>query len=247
MKRSGILAAVFLLTCGGLFADSVSMGFTPFDTSGFSSGQTVPQPNVAGTPFWTNYSPDVGVGGSNAMNIGYALTDTGGFLTTPALLGTDSVAGTLLGAGGSDPSAFNFTANGDSYDIEVLFSATGLPGEVTLRWYALSNPSVLNPIFSNVPNTSAPILPAQSFSAGSIGNQYGFYATVCYNPPQCTIDVTYYTNSADDTTNEQNVVTSFDTIQNTTAYNHFALFNLTRIRRVTCSGSAKRPMETAPR
>lgn len=222
MKRSAIVAAAFLLPCSGLFADSISMGFTSFS---FNSGQTIPQQNVAGTPFWNNYSPDSGTGGSHGMNIGYALTDTGGFASTSPLLGTDSVAGSLLGAGGADPSSFNFTANGDPYTIELLFSDSGLPGEVTVGWYSLANPSTLNPIFSDVPNTNTPML-AQPFSAGSIGTQYGFYATVCYDPPSCTVTVTYYTQSGDNTTTGLGTATSFGTIGDPTAFNHFALFNL---------------------
>ncbi len=223
MKRHGIAAAAFLMACSGLFADSVSMSFTSF---AFNSGQTIPVAGVAGTPFWNNYSPDIGTGGSNAMNIGYLLTDTGGFTSTTSVLGGDSVAGMLVGAGGSDPAAFNFTANGDPYTIEVLFSATGLPGDITMGWYNVSTPSILNPIFSNVGETSAPLPPPTAFSGGTSGSQYGFYATMCYNPPTCTVTATYYTQSADGTTASLGTVTPFGTIGDPTAFNHFALFNL---------------------
>jgi len=51
MKRHGVFAAAFLISCSGLFADSVSLSFTPF---AFNSGQAIPAAGVAGTPFWNN-------------------------------------------------------------------------------------------------------------------------------------------------------------------------------------------------
>jgi hypothetical protein len=222
MRKFGLLATAALVSASGLFADSItSTGtFVSFGSSGFSSGQANPTSGVAGNPFWNNYSPDIGFGGSNDMNIGYALTGTGGF--TASILGGDSAANTLLGTSGADPSAFTFDSNGDLYTIQVLFSDTGLPGNVTLGWYDVSNPSVLNPIFSNVANTSTP-LTAQSFSPG-VAN-YGFYATVCFNPPTCDITATYYTDSGENTTPDEGVSTAYGVIGDITA-NRFALFNL---------------------
>jgi hypothetical protein len=223
MKRAGILAATWLLAGSGLFADTVSSPFTSFG-SVFSSGQPNPTASTAGSTFWNNFSPDTGTGGSHDMNIGYLLTDSGGFTGTTSLIGPSTAAGTLVGAGGSDPAAFNFIANGDPYTIQVLFSDTGLPGEVTFGWYDLSNPSVLNPIFSNVGNTNTPLGSPQLFSSGGAAN-FGFYAMVCFNPPSCTVTVTYFTNSAMDTTADMGAMTPFGTITNI-SYNHFALFNL---------------------
>jgi hypothetical protein len=224
MKRSGILVASWLLAGGGLFADTISSSFTSFN-SVFSSGQPDPLPSTVGTTYWNNFSPDTGTGGSNDMNIGYALTNAGGFAGTTALLGTDSAAGTLLGPAGSDPTSFNFITNGDVYTIQVLFSDTGLPDDVTFGWYDLANPSVLNPIFSNIGNTNAPLGSPQAFNNGGAAT-YGFYATVCFNPPACTIDVTYRTDSTQDTTTNAGMTTPFGTLSNT-PYNHFSLFNLT--------------------
>jgi hypothetical protein len=223
MKRSGILAATWLLAGSGLFADTISSSFTSFN-SVFSTGQPNPTASTAGDTFWNNFSPDTGTGGSHDMNIGYLLTDAGGFSGTTSLIGPSTAAGTLVGAGGSDPTAFNFISNGDTYNIQVLFSDTGLPGEVTFGWYDLANPGVLNPIFSDVGNTNTPLGSPQAFSHGTATN-YGFYATVCFNPPSCSITVTYFTNSGMDTTADMGAMTPFGTITNI-SYNHFALFNL---------------------
>ena len=140
-----------------------------------------PQPNVAGTPFWNNYSPDIGVGGSHNENIGYALRHRwlyGYFFASVGRFPRQ----TLLGAA-EPPNSFMFTSNGSTYTIQVLFSDTALPDAVTVGWYDQSTPSILNPIFSNINNTSSPIPPPQTFTHNG-SSQYGFYATVCYNPPR---------------------------------------------------------------
>lgn len=236
--RSGIVAATWLLAGSGLFADTISSSFTSFN-SVFSTGQASPQPSVAGSTYWNSYSPDTGTGGSHDLNIGYALTDSGGFTGTASLIGADSPAGTLVGAGGSDPTAFNFISNGDPYNIQVLFSDTGLPGEVTFGWYDLANPSVLNPIFTGVGNTSSPLGSPQAFSHGS-ATDYGFYAMVCFDPPACTITVTYFTDSTMDTTADMGAMTPFGTITDI-SYNHFALFNLSSNSQTYVLGLAETP------
>ena len=197
-------------------------------SSGFSSFQTDPVMNVQGTPFWNNWSTDTGTGGSHDMNIGYMLSDTGGFAGTPGVLGTDGVAEALLGPSGSDPTSFTFTETGNSYTTQVLgaYSNMNIQNDdsagTVFGWYYIdpnTQQPVLLPLYSALGFATTPGA-VTDFSHGlpSGVTQYGFFATVCYGATCNAQDQeTFFTDSSLNT----GVLGA-----SAVGVNHFALFSL---------------------
>lgn len=218
MKGTWIASIMLAISSIG-YADTVTSAtgtFSPFP-SGFASStptwiSNATPPTTTGTPFWNDPSDDIGVGGSHLMNIGYLLTDTGGFTGTTPVLGTDIVSQELTASGGADPTAFNFVRNATSYNITLLFADsaldTGSATVGTVFGYYLG--SMLTPIYT-VGLTSSPT-GTQAFNPTTSGNSYGFYATVCYAAGSCE---TYTTGNGNSGNNIGGA-----------AWNHFALFQL---------------------
>lgn len=224
------VAAVAL--SGSLLADTVTGTgtFTAFP-SGFASSTPTWISNFtnpgAGTPFWNNASDDTGIGpgegSSHLMNVGYVMTNTGGMTGATPVLGSDTVSTDYIGAGGADPTAFNFVRNAVAYDITLLFADSS--DNTGMSWLGGSAAvgSVLGyyvggtftPIYTVGQTTSA--TGTQAFNPGVAGTTYGFYDTVCYavSAGLCTDYATYTT--ADGT---------FGNDMGGAAWNHFAVFQL---------------------
>jgi hypothetical protein len=222
MKKFLLASAGLIALSGSLLADTVSTTgtFSAFPT-GFSTGTptwisngTSPGAPTGGTPFWNDASDDTGNGGSHLMNIGYALTGTGGF--TSSILGSESLTGAQdLTNGGSDV-PFNMVRNATAYNITLLYAdsldntganaSTGVVG--TTFGYVVGTTATA---LYNVGNVTSPT-GTQSFNPSGVGGVYGFYATVCYNTGNCE---TYYTNG-----------NAVGTSGGGSAWNHFALFEL---------------------
>src|SRR5579863_1440841 len=228
MKKGAAIIAVFLGVPG--WADSITSNgvFTSLTASGFSTGQSDRIAGVQGTPFWNNWSSDAGAGGTHDMNIGYMLTDSGGFAGTPSVLGMDSVDQALLGAGGADPSAFTFTATGNNYTTTLLgayssmnLGLNGANGTVFGYYTDVAGLISYFPIYGTVGSVTSPQA-ALPFPNMTIGTNFGFYAKACYNPLDCADNSeTFFTNSA----LNFGILSTVDPAG--AAYNHFALFNLT--------------------
>src|SRR5262249_46962218 len=154
-------------------------------------------------------------------NVGYLLTNSGGFAGTTPVLGSDSVDSVYTVNGGQDPSSFGLLQNGTNYNISELYGNSFLnegPFATVFGWYDFSrgNP-VLHQIFTGQ-NTGTPGA-SQVFSPvlDSGDTQYGFYATVCftYSNDVCTSSDTFFSDSSLNTDP-----------QTAGAWNHFALFQL---------------------
>ena len=241
MKRAVLFLGGCLLGTFPVFADTISAStganFVAFGSTGFSPTQANPVMNVQGTPFWNNWSNDSSAlfgctsNCTHDMNIGYMLTNSGGWTGTN-VLGGDTVANALLGCSsgdpnclGGDPTSFMLNNTGTSYALTLLAAMSGNnigPNGTIFGWYDVEDGSpVLHPMFNSTGMITSPV-PEGAFSTGlGLGAQYGFYATVCYNSllPNCSgVSETFFTNAALDTG-----------ILNTLGianYNHFALFNL---------------------
>lgn len=224
MKKLLLASAAVVVLSGSMFADTVTMtggSATAFAFGGATptwiSNATNPGP---GSPFWNDASDDVGTGGSHLMNVGYVLTDTGGLTGTTSVLGSDSVTTMYTGAGGADPTAFNFVRNATSYNVTLLFANSGMntganpSGAVgsQIGYYVGSTMTALY----NVGQTSSPT-GTQTFNPGSAGTAYGFYDTVCYSASGgvCTESETYTTGNGNSGNSSGGA-----------GWNHFALFQL---------------------
>jgi hypothetical protein len=216
--RNWIAPAAILAFSGSIYADTVISATGSFSAfqSGFASStptwiSNATPPATTGAPFWNDPSDDTGVGGSHLMNVGYLLTDTGGFAGTPSVLGTDTVTQSFT-AGGADPMAFNFVRNAAAYNISLLFADSGLDTGTasvgTVFGYYVG--STLTPLYT-VGLTNSPT-PAHAFNPTTPGTSYGFYATVCYLAGSCETYTTGAGNSGNNTGGA--------------AWNHFALFQL---------------------
>lgn len=218
-KHTWIVSAAVLAISSTTLASTIvstTGSFTAFPSNFASStpafiDKYTPTP-TAGVGFWNNPSDDTGVGGSHMMNVGNLLTDTGGFAGTPSVLGTDSVTQAFMGAGGSDPSSFFFASNGSSYNMSLLFAAsgldTGMPGGTTFGYYVGSTFTQLY-----TPTNTNSAIDTQTFhDPTASGTDYGFYTQVCYSPGVCEIYTTGNGNSG--------------SAPGAAGYNHFALFQL---------------------
>jgi hypothetical protein len=227
MYKLGIAAAAVVALGGSMFGDTITSAtgsFSAFPSAFTSSTPTwisnATPPTTTGTPFWNDASDDSGVGGSHSMNIGYALLDTGGFATTPALLGTDTVTQDLVATGAADPTAFNFVRNLASYNISLLYANSGMntganPTSAVgsqVGYYVGAAKTILYNVGQTTSATGT-----TSFNPGVSGTAYGFYDTVCYaaSAGVCSSSETYYTGQA----STGNALFAPD-------WNHFALFQL---------------------
>jgi hypothetical protein len=202
------------------------------------TGAFVPVPVVGsntGHAYWDNVSLD-----GNYMNIGYFLTGTGGF---PAACGTNPLCGTnyLVNAGQyysaslktpDDPTDFSFLRNSTAVQITVLSAAFGGKNTAGNFWSG-DMPTTIGIYDASAPNAAAA---AQSevtlWSSGSIPgaqgttltvtppySNYGLYETICTATVltsrgyKCTATATFFSNSNFNPTGQ-------------TAFQHFALFNL---------------------
>lgn len=219
MKTILIASAAIFVASGSLLADTVASATGAFSAfpAGFASStpawinaSTPPTPN--GTPFWNNPSADTGAGGSHDVNIGDLLTDSIGFAGTPSVIGSDTVTEDFTGAGGTDPTAFNFVSSATAYSIALLFAEssldTGNPAQGTVFGYYVGNTytPLYTPTGTNSPTAGVP------FDPTTAGNDYGFYATVCYGAGLCE---TYTTGNG-----------NFGNVSGAAGWNHFALFEL---------------------
>ncbi len=208
-----------LALSGSLFASTVYSDtgtFSPFPSNFSSSTPTwidgSTPPATTGMPFWNNPSDDTGAGGSHLMNIGYVLTDTGGLAGTPSVLGEETVAEDFTTADGGDPERFSFLSDETGYNISLLFADssldTGSAATGTVFGYYVG--SAFTPLWDVSP-TGSPT-GTEPFDPTTLGNDYGFYATVCYSPGDCETYTTGEGNSGDSNGGR--------------AWNHFALFEL---------------------
>jgi hypothetical protein len=219
MKPILVASAAVCLLSGSILADSITSATGSFSAFSSGFGATTPtwqgqftEPTTTSSPFWNNPSDDTGQGGSHMMNIGYVLTDSGGLVGTPSILGSDSVTDQFTAAGGTDPAAFNFVSSGVGFDITLLFADssldTGNTAQGTVFGYYVGN--TFTPLYT-VGDTFAPA-DTEVEDPATLGNSYGFYVTVCYGGGFCET----YTTGDGNTGNESGAA----------GWNHFALFQL---------------------
>lgn len=224
MNKAVYVFLASVLASGTLFADTITLtGGTmqSFGSSGFSSSQTAPAPNVPGTPFWNNYSYD-----GPETNVGYLLTNSGGFTASNVFNGMDSVAMAGLGTDGSDPTAFTFDPNNaQTYDVTLLGADSGNDtqaayGTVFGIYYSSGGSTYYDQLYGpgSNPYTDTNAMDLTS-DPSRTATSYGFYATVCYGTPVNGVcpeqdTETYYTDSSMNSG-----------IYGSTS-NHFAVFSL---------------------
>jgi len=99
-------------------------------------------------------------------------------------------------------------------------------------WYEIvSGSPVLHPLYSSVGYVTSPESWSKFSTRLTIGGQYGFYATVCYNmagaqdgsDPNCHGSTEIFFS---DSTLDNGVLTNLGAASGFENYNHFALFNL---------------------
>jgi PEP-CTERM motif len=192
MKSLWIACAAIVVASGSMWADTISStGTLSAFPSSFTGGTPVwinnttsPGPPTGGTPFWNDASDDTGLGGSHLMNIGYALTGTGGFASSILPSGETMAGATDLTNGGADV-GFNFVRNATSYNIVLLFASSGVntgaaagpTTGTTFGYFYYGSPEIA---LYNVANT-ATATGLQSFNPTTAGNVWGFYSKVCYD------------------------------------------------------------------
>jgi hypothetical protein len=133
--------------------------------------------NNNGTPYWDNSSAD-DISGNHSLNVGYYLTNSGGFSGGTAGPGVIPYFGT--NAGGA--AAFSLTSNGSS-QAALKIEIAGNANVNVFGWYDKSNPSILHPIFNGPASAGA----TATFSPTA---SYGFYLTTAE-------DGTFTTESSD--------------------------------------------------
>lgn len=219
MNKLWVAPAALLALSGSLLADSVMSGTGSFSAfpSGFGASTSslvnfAALPGAEGTPFWNNPSYDKGVGGSNMMNVGYLLTDSGGFAGTPSVLGTDSVSQDFTADGGPMPPDFAFMSSATAYNIALLFADSSLDtGNATYgTTFGYYVGDTFTPLYTPL-NTSSPT-GVTPFDPTGAGDSYGFYATVCYGGNDCETYTTGDGNSGN--------------ARGAAGWSHFALFEL---------------------
>jgi hypothetical protein len=212
-------AAVFALG-GSLLADAVNSATGTFSAfpSGFAASTPTwindqTPPATPGAPFWNNPSDDPGPGGTHQMNIGDVLTDSGGLTGSTPVLGADIVTEQFTAAGGADPTAFDFVSTGNAFNLGLLFALSGLntnnpsQGTTVFGYYVGSSYTQLYAV-----NNTSSLTDTEVIDPTTSGNDYGFYATVCYAPSECE---TYTTGDG-----------NFGSVSGGAGWNHFALFQL---------------------
>jgi hypothetical protein len=120
--------------------------------------------NNNGTPYWDNLSVD-NISGNRNLNVGYYLSNTGGFSGSTSGPGAIPYFGT--NAGGA--AAFYLTSNGSS-QAALKIEIAGNANVNVFGWYDKSNPSILHPIFNGPASAGA----TATFNPSA---SYGFYLT----------------------------------------------------------------------
>lgn len=187
MKTLRFVITAVLALSGSMMADTLMSSTGSFSAfpSGFASSTpgwtgNTQAPYQSGDAFWNNTSAKVGQGGSHDMNIGYLLSDSGGYAGTNSVLGSDSVSSYLANSDGSDPAAWDFLSSGALYDATLLFAssvmATGNAANgITFGYYS---GNTYTPLY--VPSTTSSPTGTQFVDPTTAGNTFGFYATICY-------------------------------------------------------------------
>lgn len=218
MKTRRFVFTALLALSGSMMADTLMSGTGSFTT--FPAGFTSSTPGWTGNTqtayesgdvFWNNASSKVGVGGSHDMNIGYLLNDSGGYTGTSPVLGSDSVSSYLANSDGSDPATWDLLSTGETFDITMLFASsvmdTGNAANGTTFGYYSG--STFIPLYTPT-DTSSPT-GTQFLPPITPGNNWGFYATVCYgNSSSCET----YTSGNGNSGN----------VSGAASWNHLALF-----------------------
>ena len=151
----GSLAAIILLIAPAAFADTIG------GTSG-AGWQTFPTLTEHGPTYWDNPSFD-----GSQTNVGYLMTNTGGFS------GSTLGPGALPYWGNSNGSAdlnFNFqrgTTNLPHYSLLATFSGSAAGN--SFGWYDTKNPNFLHTLFSG------PAGPGQLGKTFAPTQSYGFF------------------------------------------------------------------------
>jgi hypothetical protein len=207
------------------FPSTFGLATQPWISPGIQWTSAVP------TPFWNNPSDDAfGTSGSTTVqhdaNIGYLLTDTGGFATSPVnpVLGSDSVTGDYVagGSGQTDPT-FTMVRTAAAENISLLFASGGMNGinggTVQIGYYIGGTQTVLyNSVTNNLTGNATGLM---AFNPSA---NYGFYAIVCYPGQGCE---TYYSGQANTGPAFGNQITSGPGANPPVTgdtWNHFALF-----------------------
>lgn len=233
MKRYLLASAAVVALSGSVFADTLTgTGTMTAFPSGFGAAtqtwiSNAQYTSVAPTPFWNNPSDDTFGTGTVAVqheaNIGYLLTDSGGFATSSvgSVIGSDTVASDYVAGtnGVTDPS-FSFVRNAVAENIALLFASggeDGLNGEtLTLGYYVGGTNTVL---YNSVTNTTTP----GALTSFNPSGNYGLYAIVCYAASSCE---TYYSGQANTGSYSVGNVNATSPGVTGNAWNHFALFQL---------------------
>ncbi len=140
-KLNLVLASVAALMGSAAFADTVT------GTGG--SFQTFALMGSNGIPYWNNTSSAT-INGSNAINIGNFLSDTGGYAqnsnvtpncpTTDCGVNYESTPGNMfVGAGAASPTSFNFIKQGGALNISLLYANSAASSLVEFGIYDASS------------------------------------------------------------------------------------------------------------
>lgn len=126
---------------------------------GSGAWQPMSSPNQGGTPYWDNGSID----GAGGWNVGYFMTGTGNFAGNPNSPALPVAQLQYWGIGTNyDPSFLLFSTGGAQ--TTILAEVAGYSGSNSLYWFAASDPSVLNQVFSGADGVGA----AMSFNPGGV-------------------------------------------------------------------------------
>jgi len=230
MKKLNLVLSLAVLLSGSVaFADTLnSAGSTPAVATAF---------NATGA-FWNNTSSDV-VNGSQAVNAGNFLNDTGAFaLNGNVTLNCSTCGANYMASGGqmyvnsgNTPdfvSGLNFVRQAGALAITLMYANSGANGFAEYGIYDVSNPNVNHTILQagGVPgnNLNNDIGQTITLASGSPYANWGLYVRTCeegsVSSAQCNADgkiVTFYMGAA----SQENpaLYSPYDT-----AHQHFALF-----------------------
>ena len=145
MKRLNLGLTALALLSGSVFADTLNTGGSAQTFSAFAAG-------AAGTPYWNNPSAGT-VNGSNQINVGNFLSDTGGFalngnVTTGCptcgpnyMAGGGKMATTGIAGNTNDAtSALNFVRQAGALSITLLYAFSGGNANAEIGIYDQANP-----------------------------------------------------------------------------------------------------------
>jgi PEP-CTERM motif len=223
MRKIFVLAAVLSSV---VLADTVSTdtglnAFTNMPANAvFAANTTIVGGN---TPYWNNVSPD-----GSQVNVGYFLTNTGGFstgVTTPA---PSQYLATIANTNKA-PLAFDMVRQATSFTITMLYqnsqANTGVGG-TEFGIYDVGT-GAKTPIYAagTVPSSVGTTVAVNTAGISGSG-VYGFYATTCQIASQASNCFTFYSDTALNP-NVTNLGNSF-VVEGPSLgpHQHFALFNL---------------------